>query len=83
MSATSADVARRAGVSRATVSQVLNGHEDRFAAETAEKVKAAAASWSISRPQPAGPCAAAPATWSSPCCPNTTSAAICRTSSSR
>jgi len=42
MSATSADVARRAGVSRATVSQVLNGHEDRFAAETAEKVKAAA-----------------------------------------
>jgi len=42
MSATSADVARRAGVSRATVSQVLNGHEDRFAAETAEKVKRAA-----------------------------------------
>jgi DNA-binding LacI/PurR family transcriptional regulator len=42
MSATSADVARLAGVSRATVSQVLNGHSDRFAVDTAEKVKAAA-----------------------------------------
>jgi len=42
MSATSADVARLAGVSRATVSQVLNGHSDRFAAGTSEKVKAAA-----------------------------------------
>lgn len=42
MSATSADVARLAGVSRATVSQVLNGHGDRFAVDTAEKVRAAA-----------------------------------------
>lgn len=39
---TSADVAERAGVSRATVSQILNGHEDRFATETAEKVLQAA-----------------------------------------
>jgi len=42
MPATSADVARRAGVSRATVSQVLNGHADRFAPETVEKVRTAA-----------------------------------------
>lgn len=42
MNATSADVAQLAGVSRATVSQVLNGHADRFAPATAEKVTAAA-----------------------------------------
>lgn len=42
MAATSADVARHAGLSRATVSQVLNGHADRFAAETAERVLHAA-----------------------------------------
>lgn len=42
MIATSADVARHAGVSRATVSQVLNGYAHRFAPETAEKVRAAA-----------------------------------------
>ena len=42
MAATSADVARHAGLSRATVSQVLNGHADRFAAETAERVLRAA-----------------------------------------
>ncbi|SFS16914.1 transcriptional regulator, LacI family [Microbacterium sp. cf046] len=42
MVATSADVARLAGVSRATVSQVLNGHAHRFATETAQKVLHAA-----------------------------------------
>lgn len=42
MNATSADVARHAGVSRATVSQVLNGHAARFSAGTAAKVFAAA-----------------------------------------
>lgn len=42
MTVTSADVARLAGLSRATVSQVLNGHANRFAAETARKVHAAA-----------------------------------------
>lgn len=42
MSVTSEDVARLAGVSRATVSQVLNGHAARFAAETAQKVYDAA-----------------------------------------
>ncbi len=44
MTATSTDVAREAGVSRATVSQVLNGHAHRFAAETAAKVFDAAKS---------------------------------------
>lgn len=38
----SADVAAHAGVSRATVSQVLNGHADRFAPETAARVFEAA-----------------------------------------
>ncbi|MGO4592574.1 LacI family DNA-binding transcriptional regulator [Leifsonia sp. 2TAF2] len=42
MTATSADVARHAGLSRATVSQVLNGHSHRFAPETAERVLRAA-----------------------------------------
>lgn len=42
MAATSEDVARRAGLSRATVSQVLNGHSHRFAAETAQRVLQAA-----------------------------------------
>lgn len=43
MIARSVDVAQRAGVSRATVSQVLNGHADRFAPETAARVLEAAA----------------------------------------
>ena len=42
MTVTSADVARHAGLSRATVSQVLNGHAHRFADETAERVLRAA-----------------------------------------
>lgn len=42
MAVTSADVARRAGLSRATVSQVLNGYTDRFAVETTERVLRAA-----------------------------------------
>ncbi|WP_435113471.1 LacI family DNA-binding transcriptional regulator [Nocardiopsis synnemataformans] len=42
MGATSADVARHAGLSRATVSQVLNGHTHRFTAETVQRVLAAA-----------------------------------------
>src|SRR6478609_291191 len=42
MSATSADVARRAGLSRSTVTQVLNGQSHRFAAETAQRVLRAA-----------------------------------------
>jgi DNA-binding LacI/PurR family transcriptional regulator len=42
MTITSADVARHAGLSRATVSQVLNGHAHRFAADTAERVLRAA-----------------------------------------
>jgi len=42
MGATSADVARHAGLSRATVSQVLNGHAHRFAADTAQRVLEAA-----------------------------------------
>ncbi|WP_372984764.1 LacI family DNA-binding transcriptional regulator [Microbacterium sp.] len=42
MAVTSADVARHAGLSRATVSQVLNGHAHRFAADTAERVLKAA-----------------------------------------
>jgi DNA-binding LacI/PurR family transcriptional regulator len=42
MNATSTDVAKRAGVSRATVSQVLNGYADRFAPDTAQRVIVAA-----------------------------------------
>jgi len=42
MAATSADVARRAGLSRATVSQILNGHTHRFTADTAQRVLQAA-----------------------------------------
>jgi DNA-binding LacI/PurR family transcriptional regulator len=42
MAVTSADVARRAGLSRATVSQVLNGYTHRFSPETAERVLTAA-----------------------------------------
>ncbi|MFE1665768.1 LacI family DNA-binding transcriptional regulator [Microbacterium sp. P02] len=42
VSTTSADVARHAGLSRATVSQVLNGHSHRFAPDTAERVLRAA-----------------------------------------
>lgn len=38
----SIDVARRAGVSRATVSHVLNGQGDRFSPETVERVRRAA-----------------------------------------
>ncbi|MFE8916333.1 LacI family DNA-binding transcriptional regulator [Streptomyces globisporus] len=42
MTTSSKDVAARAGVSRSTVSQVLNGHEDRFSPETVARVKEAA-----------------------------------------
>lgn len=42
MIATSDDVAQRAGVSRATVSQVLNGRGQRFSTETIERVQRAA-----------------------------------------
>lgn len=41
--ATSVDVARLAGVSRSTVSHVLNGQVARFSAETVERVREAAA----------------------------------------
>lgn len=40
--ATSAEVAKHAGVSRSTVSQIFNGHEALFAADTIAKVRAAA-----------------------------------------
>ena len=43
MIATSEDVAKRAGVSRATVSQILNGRGQRFASATRERVTQAAA----------------------------------------
>ncbi|WP_394551957.1 LacI family DNA-binding transcriptional regulator [Agromyces sp. MMS24-JH15] len=42
MIATSEDVAKRAGVSRATVSQILNGRGQRFAEATRERVNLAA-----------------------------------------
>jgi DNA-binding LacI/PurR family transcriptional regulator len=42
MAVTSADVARRAGVSRATVSLILNGRDERFTAATRDRVKQAA-----------------------------------------
>lgn len=51
--ATSLDVARRAGLSRSTVSQVLNGNHDRFPAETRERVELAAAELGY-RPSRAG-----------------------------
>jgi DNA-binding LacI/PurR family transcriptional regulator len=51
--ATSADVAKRAGVSRATVSQILNGRGQRFAVETRERVAQAAADLDY-RPSAAG-----------------------------
>ncbi|MDX3179660.1 LacI family DNA-binding transcriptional regulator [Streptomyces sp. ME02-7008A-1] len=50
---TSSDVARHAGVSRATVSHVLNGQGDRFPEETRRKVLAAAAALEY-LPSPAG-----------------------------
>jgi DNA-binding LacI/PurR family transcriptional regulator len=40
--ATSTDVARLAGVSRATVSHILNGQVERFSEETAQRVRSAA-----------------------------------------
>lgn len=43
MIATSEDVAKRAGVSRATVSQILNGRGQRFASDTRARVAKAAA----------------------------------------
>jgi DNA-binding LacI/PurR family transcriptional regulator len=51
--ATSLDVARLAGVSRSTVSQVLNGNHDRFPLETRTRVEAAAAELGY-RPSRAG-----------------------------
>jgi DNA-binding LacI/PurR family transcriptional regulator len=42
MTVTSADVARHAGVSRSTVSQILNGHGNRFPESTRDRVAAAA-----------------------------------------
>ena len=51
--ATSLDVARRAGLSRSTVSQVLNGNHERFPAETRERVETAAAELGY-RPSRAG-----------------------------
>lgn len=50
---TSAQVAKHAGVSRSTVSQIFNGHEALFAAETIAKVRAAAADLGY-RPSVAG-----------------------------
>jgi DNA-binding LacI/PurR family transcriptional regulator len=51
--ATSLDVARLAGVSRSTVSQVLNGNHDRFPLETRTRVETAAAELGY-RPSRAG-----------------------------
>ncbi len=53
MPATSSDVARRAGVSRATVSHVLNGQGERFPEGTRQKVLDAATALSYI-PSPAG-----------------------------
>jgi DNA-binding LacI/PurR family transcriptional regulator len=50
--AKSADVAALAGVSRATVSHILNGQGDRFPEQTRERVRAAAAQLEY-RPSPA------------------------------
>ncbi|MHC9043231.1 LacI family DNA-binding transcriptional regulator [Microbacterium saperdae] len=51
--ATSSDVARRAGVSRTTVSHVLNGQGERFPEETRQRVRMAAAELDYV-PSPAG-----------------------------
>lgn len=51
--ATAVDVARHAGLSRSTVSQILGGYGDRFLEETREKVAAAAAELNY-RPSRAG-----------------------------
>lgn len=51
--ATSLDVARRAGLSRSTVSQVLNGNDERFPQDTRDRVAAAAAELGY-RPSRAG-----------------------------
>lgn len=51
--ATSFDVARRAGVSRSTVSNILNGNDDRFPEATRERVREAAAALDY-QPSPAG-----------------------------
>src|ERR1700760_1049028 len=51
--ATAADVAAHAGVSRATVSHILNGREARFPQVTRDRVRASAATLDY-RPSPAG-----------------------------
>ncbi|SBS72197.1 LacI family DNA-binding transcriptional regulator [uncultured Microbacterium sp.] len=51
--ATSLEVAQRAGVSRSTVSNILNGNDARFSPETRERVRAAATELEY-RPSPAG-----------------------------
>ncbi len=51
--ATAADVAAHAGVSRATVSHILNGREARFPQSTRDRVRASAAALDY-RPSPAG-----------------------------
>jgi DNA-binding LacI/PurR family transcriptional regulator len=53
MAATSTDVARHAGVSRSTVSYILNGRADRFSPETRELVERAVAELNY-QPQAAG-----------------------------
>lgn len=53
MAHTSADVAKLAGVSRSTVSYILNGRADRFAADTVRAVREAVDQLGY-RPQPAG-----------------------------
>jgi DNA-binding LacI/PurR family transcriptional regulator len=53
MAVTSHDVAKRAGVSRSTVSYILNGHGDRFSEETRSLVERAVAELRY-RPQAAG-----------------------------
>lgn len=49
----SADVASHAGVSRSTVSQILNGHEERFVADTVARVRESASTLGY-RPSTAG-----------------------------